>query len=246
MMRFANVRAVSGTPSFWRHLVTLGSRVALKEILLEQITLGGEIADQTLLDTLKQTYPGARIIHIYATSELGRCFSVNDGKAGFPARFLENASDEGVELKLVSGELHVRTVNAMLNSEHHRAGAATALDWRPTGDQVEQVGDRCYFVGRRSDQINVGGNKVQPVRVEQVIETVPGVRDVRVFGRKSSLVGEMVVCEFVPEPGFDPEQVKQEVQNTCRERLDAHERPRLIQSVSAITLSGAGKKVRQQ
>ena len=87
MMRTAQVRAVSGTPSYWRRLVTLGSRDALKEIPLEQITLGGEIADQTLLDTLKLMYPAARIVHIYATSELGRCFSVKDGKAGFPGPF---------------------------------------------------------------------------------------------------------------------------------------------------------------
>jgi acyl-CoA synthetase (AMP-forming)/AMP-acid ligase II len=134
----------------------------------------------------------------------------------------------------------------MLGPLQDHAGGRDALDWRATGDQVEQVGDRCYFVGRRSDHINVGGNKVQPLRVEQVVQTVPGIRDVRVFGRRSSLVGEMVACEFVAEPGFDPEQVKQALQDACRERLDAHERPRLIQSVSAIALSSAGKKIRQQ
>jgi acyl-CoA synthetase (AMP-forming)/AMP-acid ligase II len=245
LMQTAQVRAVSGTPSYWRRLVTLGSRDALKEIPLEQITLGGEVADQTLLDTLRLLYPAARVAHIYATSELGRCFSVNDGKAGFPAQYLDSVSDSGVELKVVAGELHVRTVNAMLNSDQDRAGHGQT-NWRATGDQVEQIGDRCYFVGRRSDHINVGGNKVQPLRVEQVIQTVLGVRDVRVFGRRSSLVGEMVACEFVAEPGFDPEHVKQALQNACRERLDSHERPRLIQSVPAIALSSAGKKIRQQ
>jgi acyl-CoA synthetase (AMP-forming)/AMP-acid ligase II len=243
LMRAAQVRAVSGTPSYWRRLLTLGNRDALKEVPLEQITLGGEIADQAILDTLRLLYPAARIVHIYATSELGRCFSVRDGKAGFPAHFLDTASDEGVGLKLAGGELHVRTVNAMLDDKQPAGGE---LHWRATGDQVEQIGDRCFFVGRRSDHINVGGNKVQPLRVEQVIQTVPGIRDVRVFGRRSSLVGEMVACEFVAEPGFDPEEVKQALQTVCRERLDAYERPRLIQSVPVIALSSAGKKIRQQ
>jgi acyl-CoA synthetase (AMP-forming)/AMP-acid ligase II len=191
-------------------------------------------------------YPKARVVHIYATSELGRCFSVTDGKAGFPAKFLDRVTDFGVELKLVAGELFVRTVNAMLDSDRHGGSESAQLDWRATGDQVEQIEDRCFFVGRRSDHINVGGNKVQPLRVEQVIQTVPGVRDVRVFGRRSSLVGEMVACEFVAEPGFDPEQVKQALQEACRERLDAHERPRLVQSVQSIAFSSAGKKIRQQ
>jgi acyl-CoA synthetase (AMP-forming)/AMP-acid ligase II len=242
LMQTAQVSAVSGTPSYWRRLVTLGNRDAFRAVPLEQITLGGEIADQAILDTLKLLYPAARIVHIYATSELGRCFSVKDGKAGFPAHFLDTASDSGVELKLAGGELHVRTVNAMLDDNQPAKGKP---DWRATGDQVEQVGDRCFFVGRRSDHINVGGNKVQPLRVEQVIQSVPGIRDVRVFGRRSSLVGEMVACEFVAEPGFDPEAVKQALQNACRERLDAHERPRLVQSVPVIALSSAGKKIRQ-
>jgi acyl-CoA synthetase (AMP-forming)/AMP-acid ligase II len=227
--------------------MTLGSRDAIKAIPLEQITLGGEVADQPLLDALEESFPSARVVHIYATSELGRCFSVKDGIAGFPAVFLDSPSDEGVELKLEGGELHVRTKNAMLTStDDHGGGGARESDWRPTGDQVERVGDRCYFVGRRSDHINVGGNKVQPLRVEQVIQAVPGVCDVRVFARRSSLVGEMVACEFITEPGFEPERVKQAVLKSCLEQLAVHERPRWVEPVSAIALSNAGKKIRQQ
>jgi len=245
MMRSAKVRSVSATPSYWRRLMTLGSRESLEGIPLEQITLGGEVADQPLLDALKRTFPAARVVHIYATSELGRCFSVKDGVAGFPGHFLDAPSDEGVELKLEGGELYVRTGNAMLGPEEDPAAGHRELDWRATGDQVERVGDRCYFVGRRSDHINVGGNKVQPLRVEHVIQDIPGVRDVRVFARRSSLVGEMVACEFVAQPDFDPEQVKRAILKTCLERLDVHERPRLVEPVSAITLSSAGKKIRQ-
>jgi len=246
LMGRAQVCSVSATPSYWRRLMTLGSRDALREIPLEQITLGGEVADQSLLDALKRSFPAARVVHIYATSELGRCFSVKDGMAGFPAHFLDAPSDLGVELKLEGGELHVRTGNAMLaTSDEDLEAGRQGLAWRATGDQVERVGDRCYFVGRRSDHINVGGNKVQPLRVEQVIQNVPGVRDVRVFARRSSLVGEMVACEFVAEPGFDPDQVKQAMIRTCLECLDAHERPRMIEPVPAVTLSSAGKKIRQ-
>jgi acyl-coenzyme A synthetase/AMP-(fatty) acid ligase len=245
-MRAARVSAVSATPSYWRRLLTLGSRNALAEIPLEQITLGGEVADQPLLDALKSSFPTARVVHIYATSELGRCFSVKDGIAGFPARFLDAPSDEGVELKLEGGQLHVRTVNAMRSPDHDRGASIDKMEWRATGDHVERVGDRYYFVGRRSDHINVGGNKVQPLRVEQVILNVPGVCDVRVFAKRSSLVGEMVACEFVAEAGFDPELVQQAMQKSCLEQLAVHERPRWVQPVPAISLSSAGKKIRHQ
>ena len=130
---------------------------------------------------------------------------MKDGKAGFPAHFLEAASELGVELKLVAGELYVRTVNAMLGTDQDAGLARPALEWRPTGDQVEQIGDRCYFLGRRSDHINVGGNKgPTSACVEQVIQTVPAFATFRSSAGWSSLVGEMVACEFFVEPGFDP------------------------------------------
>lgn len=218
----------------------MGRPATLSGVRLEQITLGGEVADQVLLDALARLFPRARLVHIYATSELGRCFSVKDGRAGFPAAYLDAASDEGVELKLEDDELFVRPANAGLPL----AGAGDAT-WIGTGDLVERVGDRCFFAGRRHEILNVGGNKVQPLRVERAIQRVPGVRDVRVFGRTSSLVGQMVACEFVAETGYDERDVERAIREACLRDLAAHERPRFVEPVQTITLSEAGKKIRK-
>jgi hypothetical protein len=80
---------------------------------LIQVTLGGEVVDQQILDSLRRTFPHARIVHIYATTELGRCFSVTDGRAGFPARYLTEPTADGVVLGVEDGELVVRSANAM-------------------------------------------------------------------------------------------------------------------------------------
>ena len=245
LMRRSDVRSVSATPSYWRRLITLGSPAILSTLRLQQITVGGEIADQHLLDALSRYYPAARLVHLYGTSEVGRCFTVTDGRAGFPARFLDGPSEDGIALKIEDGELHVRSANAMLESAVTAQDDTSGAVWFATGDLVERRDDRCFFVGRRDDLINVGGNKVQPVRVEQVIQGIPGVRDVRVFARSSSVVGQMVACEFVVEPGFEPEVVRQAILQTCLERLDGHERPRFVGAVSSIALSDAAKKVRK-
>ena len=207
--------------------------------------MGGEIADQKLLDALCRCYPGARLVHLYGSTEVGRCFTVKDGKAGFPAHFLDGLSEDGIALKIEDGEIFVRSANAMLEAAATAVTHASVARWSATGDLVERVGDRFYFVGRRDDLINVGGNKVRPVRVEQVVQSVPGVRDVRVFARSSSLVGQMVACEFVSEPGFEPEELKSAILKSCLERLEAHERPRFVQAVSTIALSDADKKIRK-
>ena len=211
----------------------------------EQITLGGELSDQPLLDRLRALFPGARLVHIYATSELGRCFSVKDGRAGFPASFLAGHSEEGVELKLEDGELYVRSANAMRGIHGSEVGRGEDPGWIATGDLVERVGDRCFFAGRRTEILNVGGNKVHPMRVEQVVQQVPGVADVRVYGKSSSLVGQMVACEFVAAQDFVADQVRQAILEDCREKLSAHERPRFLEAVPQIILSEAGKKVRR-
>jgi acyl-CoA synthetase (AMP-forming)/AMP-acid ligase II len=246
LMRLRHVNFVSATPSYWRRLLTLGSHAKLAELPMEQITLGGEASDQALLDGLKKVFPRARVVHLYATSELGRCFSVKDGIAGFPADYLRGQTEEGVWLRLEDGELHVRSANAMLGANAPARNEAGEAGWIATGDLVEQRNDRCYFVGRRSELINVGGNKVHPLRVEQLVQEVEGVADARVFGKASSLVGQIVACEIVVEAGFSAESVKQEVMNAARQRLAPHERPRFVEVTGRIELSEAGKKIRRQ
>jgi len=244
LMHDHNVTCVSATPSYWRRLITLGSRASLQRLHLAQITLGGEASDQALLDSLKQLFPMARLVHIYATSELGRCFSVSDGRAGFPASYLDAPSWEGVELKLEDGELHVRSANAGLGQTEEAPTRSRDAGWLATGDLIDRVSDRCHFVGRRTELINVGGNKVHPLRVEQVVCRIPGVAEARVYSRKSSLVGQMVACEFVACEGFEAQAVKEAVLTYCREQLAPHERPRFIEPVAQIRLSEAGKKLR--
>ena len=79
-----------------------------------QITLGGEAVDQDLLDRLHAAFPHARLTHIYASTEMGVCFSVRDGKAGFPADYLSDRSLP-CQLRIASdGELEIRSKRAMV------------------------------------------------------------------------------------------------------------------------------------
>jgi len=238
------VQLVSATPSYWRRLLMFSEAELLKRIPLVQITLGGEAIDQPILDKLRHHFPKARLVHIYATTELGRCFSVSDGKAGFPESYLDAAQPGAAELKVHEGELLVRSPNSMrmydpLSSQH-----PSVTDWFPTGDVVEIKDGRVYFVGRKSDMINVAGSKVYPIEVERVIRVIPGVSDVRVFGKTSSIAGELVACEIVANPDQDREALREIVVRTCRAQLNSQQQPRLIKLVDRIDLSSAGKTLR--
>src|SRR5439155_27169635 len=70
------VTHISGTPSHWRR--ALMSPLA-RSISPRYVRLSGEIADQSILDSLRFFYPEARIAHAFASTEAGVAFDVRDG-----------------------------------------------------------------------------------------------------------------------------------------------------------------------
>jgi acyl-CoA synthetase (AMP-forming)/AMP-acid ligase II len=248
LIRSAKVTHASATPSYWRWLLLFSEPGWWQELPLRQVTIGGEAVDQVLLDRLRSVIPQARIAHIYATTELGRCFSVTDAQQGFPVDYLRPDMFPDVKLKIENGELYVQSRNGGL-LDQDRPTADSAADvaegaWRATGDLVEVVGNRVLFRGRRGDVINVGGNKVHPLRVEEVIRDVPGVRDVLVLGKASSIAGHLVACQIALVNPQDADSVRQAVLESCQQRLQRHEIPRIIEFVSEIELTSAGKRTR--
>jgi acyl-coenzyme A synthetase/AMP-(fatty) acid ligase len=139
------VTHASGTPTFWRAWLLASSREAPLPSL-EQITIGGEAVDQTTLDRLAARHPAARITQIYASTEAGALFAVNDRRAGFPAAWLDSGVD-GTRLRIADGMLEVRSPRAMRGYRTADATPSTADGWLRTGDLVERQGDRIVFCG---------------------------------------------------------------------------------------------------
>jgi len=118
-----------------------------------------------------------------------------------------------------------------------------------TGDLVERRGDRFEFTGRRSDVIVVGGAKVYPKRVEEVLRGVAGIAEARVYGQPSGITGEIVAAEVVltdvlPD-GATPESVRAAALAACRQGLEPHGVPRILDLVRAIVTTAAGKTSRR-
>lgn len=237
------VEYVSATPSFWRYLLFSTTEEQRAASALRQITLGGESSDQALLDRLATAFPSARIVHIYATTELGRCFSVTDGREGFPAAWLDTVTSDGIELRIDDGELLVRSANAMLG---YLATDAPSDAWTHTGDRVNVEGDRVLFLGRDGDIANIGGHKVSPVAVEDLVRGLPDVEDALVYSVPSAIAGQLLGCDLLLAPGADPDKTKLEIARRCAESLSAPMRPRFWNVVSEIPLSPSGKRIRKR
>jgi acyl-CoA synthetase (AMP-forming)/AMP-acid ligase II len=225
------VTHASATPTYWRFLLAELRAGDQRPPALQQVTLGGEAVPGRLLAELEQAFPGANVSQVYSANESGSVRSVRDGRNGLPVSVLAEKADADVSLKIVDGELWVRSRIGMLG--YYGEDAIEPDAWRPTGDLVEVIGDRIHFRGRRSEIINVGGVKVHPLPVEERISAVPGVQLVRVYGRPNAVTGAIVAAEIVPSPGADPEDLADRVRAACADLADTA-RPRSIKFVETL------------
>ena len=211
------------------------------------VRLSGEIADRAILDALRAAYPKAVISHAYASTEAGVGFEVSDGREGFPAALLRSNGE--VELRLRDGSLHVRSKRTA--TAYIGQGDLKLLDdegFVDTDDMVEQKGDRCFFKGRRTGVINVGGFKVHPEEVEQVINEHGEVRMSRVSARRNPIMGDLIVAEVAPRNAATPREagaLETEILELCRARLPRHMVPVTIRFVPAIDILASGKLARR-
>ena len=234
--------ALSATPSFWRKV--LMSKES-DELNLERITLGGEIADQNILQALQQKYPNAKITHIYASTEVGVGFSVTDGEEGFPATFLNGALQD-IRMKIdkdgllwiapsTKGQKYLSS-DKMYDNE----------GYINTGDVVKRRGDRVYFLGRDSGAINVGGNKVQPEEVERILLSSGLVLAAYVYAMKNPMMGSLVCADVVvSDEKHNKKELKTQLLQYCREHLEGFKVPAIVKFVKELKTTQNGKLERK-
>jgi acyl-CoA synthetase (AMP-forming)/AMP-acid ligase II len=233
-LRDERVTHVSATPTFWRLVAGALDPEAASGLAVRQITLGGEAVPGALLERLTRLFPAAHVSQIYGATEFGTAVSVRDGRPGLPASVLERGEDADVRLRIVDGQIEMRSRIGMLG--YHREDAAPG-GWRPTGDLVEVRGDRIHFVGRTSEIINVGGAKVHPLPIEDAVSAVDGVGLARAYGRANPVTGQIVAVDVVPAAGRDPEELRAAILAACQ-ALPPAARPRRVRFVDDLEIRG--------
>jgi acyl-CoA synthetase (AMP-forming)/AMP-acid ligase II len=228
---------LSATPSMWRKILMDSASDALA---LQQITLGGEIADDRILLSLRHRFPDARISHIYASTEVGVGFAVTDGRAGFSSAMLDDSVGP-LKLKLVDGVLWIRPP---VHLAKPRAGhiQSDVDGFICTGDRIALSGDRALFLGRDASVVNVGGVKLQLEHLEERLRENPLIRDGVFSAIKNPILGSILHLTVVPEGQVDGEPAfKRSLKAWCRDHMQAEAVPAKIELVTEITLAASGK-----
>lgn len=244
-IRRAGVTFISGTPTHWRRALL---SPAATTVAPADLRLSGEIADQAILDKLRATYPAACICHAFASTEAGVAFEVGDGLAGFPAEWVGHLR-AGVELRVTEGTLRIRSARTADRYLGDQAQPLMGADgFVDTKDIVERVCDRYYFKGRRDGVINVGGLKVHPEEVEEVVNRHPHVEMSLARAKRSPVIGEVVVVDAVLRADShelaNPHALPAEILDSCRQALAWYKVPAIVRVVPSLAVNAAGKLIR--
>jgi acyl-coenzyme A synthetase/AMP-(fatty) acid ligase len=212
------VSHLSATPTYFRLLLAEGEVLSK----VRSITVGGEPSDRELLERLQVMFPQARLHNVYASTEAGTLLSSSGVEFTIPPERTE-------DLAIRDGRIWVR--RPLLGD------FAGATEWYDTGDRVELIpGDaqRFRILGRERRVVNVGGEKIDPLEVEQALTSHPEVVLARVTGRKNSVTGEILTAVVVAR---NIDLSEQTLRHYLSCRLTPYKIPRLIRFVAELELT---------
>ncbi len=201
---------------------------------------------------------GAALVEGYGLSEASPATHANpvdgerrEGSIGLPLpntyqRIVDADHREKVLGVGEIGELEVRGPQVMLG--YYRQPEETALvlvdGWLQTGDLARIDSDGyAYIVDRKKDMVNVGGFKVYPREVEEVLFQHPAVADAAVIGVPDAQRGEVVKAFVVRRAGTAV--TSEELIAFVRARIAHYKAPRDVEFRDALPRSGVQKVLRR-
>ena len=154
-----------------------------------------------------------------------------------------------VEIKIVNenqkdseiGEILVKGNNVIKKYWNNVEADKKIVDgWLKTGD-VGYFDEQKYLflIGRNDEIINIGGEKVIPLEIEEIIKEVPGILDVAAFGIDHEIFGQIIKLNVVKTK--DSNLDKSQILSHCIKNLEKFKIPSKIDFVEKIPKTDYGK-----
>lgn len=228
------VELLPTSPTFLKMLLISGTARDLSS--LRMITYGTEPMPQATLDALAEALPEVRLKQTYGLSEAG----IVPTRSRAPNSLWMQI---GCEHRIVGGILHVRPKTAMLG--YLNAPSPFDADgWLDTRDRVEVDGDWVRILGRDSELISIGGEKVHPGEVENILLAAPNVADATVTARTSPVTGNVLVASVALIEPEERAAMRTRLDRWCRERLEPFKVPAMFRLAEAPMHTARFKKDR--
>jgi long-chain acyl-CoA synthetase len=207
---------------------------------LTLVTYGTEVMPESTLKRIHEVLPNVRLKQTYGLSEVG----ILRSKSKDSGSLWVKVGGEDYETKIVDGILWIRARSAMLGY----LNAPSPFDeegWMNTGDMVEVDGEYIRILGRKSEIINVGGQKVYPAEVESVLLQMDGVTDAVVFGQQNPITGHMVTARVNLSAPEDTRTFKKRMRAFCQDKLPPFKIPAKVEISDQEQFNARFKRMRR-
>ncbi len=202
------------SPTFLNLLLMSGAYTDFDLSSLKVINYATEVMPEATLARLNQALPDVNFHQSYGATELG---IMRTKSRSTDSVWVRNAG-EGYQTRVCDGVLHVKSRTSMLGYLN-APSPFTEDGWFDTEDEVEVDGEWFRIKGRKTDIINVGGEKVYPAEVESVILEVDNVENVTVGKEPHPITGNIVVADVQLGEPEEPAAVTQRIRKHCFSKL---------------------------
>ena len=188
---------------------------------------------------VRAAFPDAQLLQTYGLSEVGVLRSQSRPDGSLWVRL----GGPGFQTKVVDDILWIKSDFAM-EGYLNAPSEFDAEGWFNTRDKVEVDGDYFRILGRATDIINVGGQKVYPAEVEDFLLQLDNIVDVAVYGEPSPLLGQLVVAKVQLERPESADQLKKRIRQACAGHLTPFKIPGKVVIATEPLYSARQKKLR--
>jgi len=233
------VELLPASPTFLNLLLLSKAYEGRDLSALRLITYGSEPMPSSTLAGLRKVFPNVELRQTYGLIELG----VLRAKSMSSDSLWVKVGGEGYDLRVVDGVLQIRADSAMLGYLN-APSPFTDDGYFITGDRVELNGDYMRFLGRDSELINVGGQKVFPAEVEAVLLACEVVGEAVVYGQANPITGKIVCADVQLRGVHDEAEARRTIKKFCAQRLEPFKVPVKIRFVDGGLTSDRLKRMR--
>lgn len=226
---------------------------------LRYVTQAGGKLHNVFIEEFVQAFPKIDFFVMYGQTEATARLSflppnmVSSKKGsigkGIPGVSLKIVDKQGKEVGIgEEGELMAKGDNIMLGyyKEPEETKKTIKDGWLYTGDiAIKDEDGYLYLMARKKEIIKVGGKRVSPKEIEEVILSIPEVVDCTITGIEDELLGEAIKAIIVLNSPKDQQIMKEKILKRCSQKLSLYKIPQLIEFENNLSVNAAGKKIKK-
>ena len=207
---------------------------------LKIIGYGAESMPEYVLQRLNNVFPGVDIQQKFGTSETNAVKILSRSAKSTDFKII----DPNVDYKIIDGELWLKSKNQIKEYLNFASDNFTPDGWFKTGDIVEKFSDGYIRIkGRKKEVINVGGEKVLPLEVENILLEIPEIKECIVYPEDNPITGQMVVADVILNKILTKAEIKNIIRNYCKDKLRKFKIPVKVNIVEQIL---HGKRIKKK